>query len=488
MKRKRFIIVGIGNIGRDLLARLSKDYELLVIDNAPDAEARAKKIRGDGVSVLGADATSRLVLEGADVDNAEAVVITTTSEKVNIEVARVLMEHFHPKRVIAVGITTSGISALEKLGAEVLYMFATSAATLRNMLEQTAKTATAIGLGKNEILEVEIHPHSRLANKQLGSLAPIRWKVGLLYREGDIIVPDPETVLKPKDRVIILGDPAALKTVSEIMTFCFQKFPLEYGSVVLACLSGVEDERYFKELGHLFTIFPFDRIVFVYSTRAAARAEEYRRMIAAQPFRGIEERMPGVSFFLAAAAAVEKNGQGYGMIVLSGGALQQGWPPEWKRLLANLSRTAACPILVCRGTFPYEKAVVPVVEGIDPTHALETALEVASSVNTDVAVLFVRPSPYIAADADLKAFDAAKRSVSELSLMYETSVDVSVLAGNPVRSVLKALPAYNIQYMETGNFKQQNWLAALLAPDVLWHIMKKAPVTTMLVPPVEESL
>jgi hypothetical protein len=96
---------------------------------------------------------------------------------------------------------------------EVENIFTLSGASIRNMLEQKMRTAHAIGLGKNEILEVEVYPNSKLANKPIGSLAPIRWRICIIYREENTIIPRENTVLKPKDRVIILGDPVVLKTV-----------------------------------------------------------------------------------------------------------------------------------------------------------------------------------------------------------------------------------------------------------------------------------
>ena len=103
MKRIRFIIVGVGKIGAGLLQKLSKDYELLCIDNAPGMDEQVRKLRGETTTVMQGDATSRLVLEEVGVNDAECVIVTTTSEPVNIEVCRILKEHFRPKRVIAVG-------------------------------------------------------------------------------------------------------------------------------------------------------------------------------------------------------------------------------------------------------------------------------------------------------------------------------------------------------------------------------------------------
>jgi Trk K+ transport system NAD-binding subunit len=473
MKRNRLIMVGIGSIGSELLRRLPKDYDLLCIDNAPDAEERVKKLREDGTAVMRADATSRLVLQETGVDDAEAVLITTTSETVNIEVARLLREHFHPKRVIAVGSSTEGIKRLQELGAEVQELFASGAA----------------GIGKNEILEVEVHPHSRLANKPLRNLAPIRWTIGLIYREGNILLPRGDTVLRPRDRVVILGDPSVLKTVAEIMTFSFQKFPLEYGTTAIIYLTDREEESFFAELEYFFGIFPLQRAVFVRSGRAGDLTAEYAKLVERGRFRSVEERRIDLPLHRAVKQVLDEDLMECGVIVLSGRTLARRFVPAVrKQQLKDLVFTAACPVLLVRGTHPYVRTAVPGADGMSPHHALETALELASSLNNEVAALLVKPVRYLASADEFDGYDAMRKAVSELGLMYRTSIVSRELEGNPVLAVLDALPAYNLLCLDSGNFQRQQWTLSLLNPDVVWHIFRRSTVSTLLVPPVEESL
>ena len=488
MKSNRFVIIGVGNVGRDLLGKLSKEYEVLCIDTAPDAEEKARKIRKDA-RVLQADATSRLVLEEADVDDASAVLITTTTEKVNIEVASVLRNNFQPRRIISVGITTQGIKRLEELGVEVVNIFVTTASTFQYMLEQKTKAAHSIGLDKNEILEVEVHPNSRLANKRLGALAPIRWRIGIIYREGHIIVPHRDTVLKPKDRVVILGDPATLKTVSEILTFNFEKFPLEYGAKVMVYLSGTEGEDFFGEVEYLFSAFPLQKAIFLYSAAARARGSELADFIRSDRLEQFEEKSSDLAVFNAIESVMKENGGDYGFIVLSREAVDRLMLPAGKkRFLQRLSSLAACPILLASGSAPYEKIATPCVEESLSQHALETALEISSSLNYEVSALLVQPSKYIASDEDTTEFSTIKKNISEMSLMYRVNVKTPILQGNPIKAVLKVLQEYNLLVVDTGEWKKQQWFSALLDPDVVWHIVKGARISTLILPPVEESL
>lgn len=491
MRRNRIIIIGIGKIGADLLRKFPKDHELLCIDNAPDAGEQAKKLRSEGVTVMQADATSRLVLDEAGVNEAECVIVTTTHEAVNIEVCRLLREHFLPKRVITVGTSSEGIKRLAELGAEVQDLFADSAASIRNLLEHRTRTATSIGLGKNEILEVELHPHSRLANKPLRSLAPLRWKIGVIYRDGNIIVPHGDTVLRPKDRMIILGDPAVLKTVSEIMTFSFQQFPLEYGSTAFVYLSGREEEGFFSELEYLFDSFPLKRVLFIYSGRASGQTERYHTLIKRERYHSVEERRIDLPVQQAVQKIIREEHHECAIMVLHEDILgSRLLPGVAKKQILELCTTASCPVLIARGTHPYERAAVPAAEGMNPQQGLETALEVASSLNNAVSALLVQPIRHIASDADAQEYEASRKSISELSLMYRSEVNTVLLQGNPVRALQQALAGQNLLFLDSNTLKKRAWPFpfSFLDPDPVWLLLRSATVSTMLVPPVEEAL
>jgi Trk K+ transport system NAD-binding subunit len=486
MKRNKFVIIGLGDIGQELLKKLSKDFDIVCIDLNPESEEIAKKIRGDSKIITG-DATSRLVLEEAGVADADGIIITTTTEKINLETARILREHFDAKRIIAIGTTKAGIEGLESLGVEVENI------VIRNRLEQTSRTAHAIGLGKNEIFEVEVHPHSRLANRRLGTLTPIRWRIGIIYREDNIVIPRHDTVLKPKDRVVILGDPSVLKTVSEILTFRFQRFPLEYGSKVIAYLTGNEHEEFFNELDYLFSIFPLHSLVFLYSKKAAEKADFFEQHIRKENIKNVEIIKTVSPPLRAIGQTLEKAKGEHGLITISKSALFDPLYPfifdiRKKNFLNKLSHISACPVLVSTGTFPYEKAVVPCIEEINLQHSLETALEIASSLNNEVTALLMKPSKYISSDEDIKNFEGMKKTINDVSLMYKTRIKTTLLDGNPVKLIAESLHNYNLLIVDTGGLKEQKWFSSFLNPDVAWHIIKNSSISTLLLPRAEETL
>lgn len=492
MKRNRYIIIGLGSIGQELLKKISRDIDVVCIEQNPELEETAKNIREDCTFVAG-DATSRLVLEEAGVADSDAVIVTTTLEKVNIEAARIVKEHFDGKRVIAIGTTLAGMETLENLGVEVESIFNAGAVAIRNRLAQSSRTAHAIGLGKEEILEVEVHPHSRMANKQLRTLEPLRWRIGLIYRDENILVPRRDTVLKPRDRVVILGEPAVLKTVSEILTFNFERFPLEYGSTVISYLTGNETESFFTELDYLFSIFPLKRMIFIYSKKASRNAESLNALIKKDYIKNPETRESSRAALPSLEETVSELRGDHGIIVLEKNVLSLSTARLFtttknKSFLNSLIQTFHCPLILTAGSFPYEKACVPCVEGVNIRHTMETALEMTSSLHNEITALLVNPSKYISADEDYDQFEAMQKTINDVSSMYKLSINKTVLDGNPVKSIVASSSDFNLLIAGTEGWTHRNWVSSLLSPDIAWNIIRQTSISTLLLPVVEELL
>jgi|Deesub1362A_J573_1020465.scaffolds.fasta_scaffold09785_2 hypothetical protein len=490
MKKNRFIIIGLGNIGLILLKTLSRDYELLCIDKDESLIDRAKEIRED-IEVIAGDATSRLVLEEAGVNDADGVIITTTDEKVNIEVARILHENFEPRRVIAIAISEEGIETLQSYGAEVENIFMASAVGIVNRLTEKTKTTHEIGIGRNEIMEVEVHPNSRLANKPIGVLAPIKWRIGIIYRDENIIIPRRDVVLKPRDRVVILGDPNILKTVAEILTFSFERFPLEYGTVVLTYLTGAEDEKFFEELGYIISSFPVEKNIFVCSKKAAERKDEIELFCDTYH---IKERVFKESI-LPILSAIEETTKEIkdeqALIVVSKKAALDSFrvslfSAHKRNFLYSLVDTASCPVFLLSGTHPYTKILLPCFTDSDIERILETGIEVSSIINGNLTALTVEPSRYIATEEEHTKYKEIKKRISSLTAMYKTSIEVITKKGNPIKTTHQVQREYNLLVINRGSLRRG--ILSFLSPDVVWNIIKGTKITTLITPPVEETL
>lgn len=482
MKSNRFVIVGLGRTGHELLQRLSREFEIACITLDPEAEKLLEELKRTDVELITGDATSRLVLSDARVDEADAVIITTTSSEVNTEVARILKEHFNPRRVIAVAFSQADAKEIETLGAEVANVHTAVAMGIRNMIEQKSKAAHAIGVGKEEILEVEIHPNSRFANKPLRFLNPIKWRMGIIYREGNIIVPKPDVVLKPRDRVVILGDPAVLKTVSEIMTFDFQKFPLEYGPRLLACVSGNEGGDFIKEVNYAFSTFPMDRALVFCSEKAD-------ELLSGLEIKDAEIDRTSLNPLNVLLESISDGGAKQGLVVLHSSVFRASFfDGGKKRLLSRILVSAKCPVVIARGTFPYERIAIPCTTGAAAERMVETGLEISSALSNELTALMVKPSKYIAGEEEAVEYSEMKKSVSSLSAIYRVKLEARELAGNPIKAVLDEMEGFNLLLADSRAMRKGGLVSSILNPDVMWNIIRKSPVSTLVLPPGEEHL
>ena len=473
-----------------LLKNLSRDYDITCIDIDQASIERARKIRKD-LHIIAGDATSRLVLEKAQINEADIVIITTTTEKINLEVARILHEDFSPRRVIAIGITQTGVNKLESYNAEVVNIFTASAVGIVNRLTRT-KTTHDLGLGKNEIMEVEVHPNSLLANKPLKALAPIKWRIGIIYRGDNIIIPRKDTILRPKDRVIILGAPHILRTVAEILTFSFKKFPLEYGSSALIYVTGTEDESFYEETGYIISSFPVEKNIFICTRKAAGKKDEIKKVCEKYHIiKEIEFIETSLPTFQAIKETIKEIRGEQALVLISKKFLLAStrfpfFVTKKRTLLNSLIDVASCPIFLLCGTHPYTRILLPCFVETDVDRILETGIEISSVINGNLSALTVEPSRYIATEEEITRYKEIKRRITELGAMYKTSIEVISDRGNPIKAVNTYQGKYNLLVINRGESKRR--FLPFLYTDVIWNIIRYSNITTVITPTIEEAL
>ncbi|MFC1769938.1 NAD-binding protein [Nitrospirota bacterium] len=481
----KLILVGLGRLGQEVLLRTPRNYNITCIDLFDTAEQTLADLKREDVTFIKGDATSRLVLEDCGVDDADIIVLTMTEQKMNIEVARVLTEHFNPRRIISLAITEDGERTLKAMDVETENIFVASALGIRNKLEQKTRTPHAIGIGKEEILEVEVNPNSRLANKKLGFLKPINWRLGIIYRDGNIIVPKHETILRPRDKVVILGDPRTLKTVTDILTFNFEKFPLEYGSTMIAFFSDKDAPSYTEEINYIYSTLPLKKTVLVYRDGSDALKESVPEIENAEHYKS------SLSDIGAVEAAISSHGS-TGLIVLSMSymnSLRRGLFGDKRRgFISRLIKKAKCPVIIAGGTFPYQELVMPCLDDIDFESVIDSSFQLASELHGNLTTLIPKPSAYISDSEDVSDYKSMQSTISALSSTYKLKTYSKELEGNPIKEISLALMDYNMAIMSFEESSTIGVLADILNPDISWGITKRSTISTLLLPSWEDTL
>ena len=111
---------------------------------------------------------------------------------------------------------------------------------LSNYLPDIPLFAQNIGLGLGEIMEYKIPFGSAYVYRHVGNIEQKRWRIAAIFREQQIILPQPKTMLLPNDNILVVGNPNVLKGVYKSINRQFGQFPLPFGQNIYVILDMVE--------------------------------------------------------------------------------------------------------------------------------------------------------------------------------------------------------------------------------------------------------
>ncbi len=90
--------------------------------------------------------------------------------------------------------------------------------------------AQNIGLGIGEVMELKVPFGSSYVYRHVGSIEQNKWRIAAIYRKGRLILPTPQTMIRPNDLLLIIGDPNVLKSVYKGIKRELGQFPMPFGS------------------------------------------------------------------------------------------------------------------------------------------------------------------------------------------------------------------------------------------------------------------
>jgi hypothetical protein len=122
----------------------------------------------------------------------------------------------------------------EQLGKEldnlsIVHTHALIAAHLYDQLPNVPLVAQNVGLGKGDIMEVHIPFGSYYAYRHVGSILQRKWKIAAIYRNEKQILPNSATMIRPNDRLLIVGKPLVLDGVYKTINKRMGLFPEPFG-------------------------------------------------------------------------------------------------------------------------------------------------------------------------------------------------------------------------------------------------------------------
>ena len=217
---ERIVIAGGGNIGlflaQELEARRPHGSLTLIEMEAERARFIADKLAR--TVILNGDARDREIHEEANLRSAEAIVCVTNDDEVNI-MAALLAKRLGCPHALTLVNNNAYAPLLGSLGIDVVInpRETTVSSVLQHVRRGRIKSVYSIRDGEAEVFEAEALETSPLVGPTLrDARLPTGVIVGAIVRDDRVITPRADTVVRARDRVIVVARAAAVKKVEKL--------------------------------------------------------------------------------------------------------------------------------------------------------------------------------------------------------------------------------------------------------------------------------
>ncbi|RAP52248.1 MAG: hypothetical protein BZ138_03455 [Methanosphaera sp. rholeuAM270] len=216
---KKVIIVGGGRVGRYLIEKLKQqDYDITLIDNHKD-NIKIIKDKYDDVKIIKGNATEKKSLISAGIEDANILVVATSTDEVNLLISIVAQE-FNLDKIIARTTNPSHIKMFKKLGLnEVVSPELAACSDIEKMIiPQSISEIAVTGKGDFELIDV-IVKSGRVIGKCIGDISPNKdFIVVMCHKEEDYLIAKNDIVLEKDDVVSLLVKTKAIKKTRKYFT------------------------------------------------------------------------------------------------------------------------------------------------------------------------------------------------------------------------------------------------------------------------------
>jgi len=226
-KARQIVIIGGGSIGAYVAGELEKiaGVRVRVIErDKARAEDAAESLRK--TVILNGDAMDAAIQEEAGVANAELVICLTDDDKTNL-LSAVLAKKMGARRTVVLVNEASMQGVRTDLAIDLIIdpRATTVSSILRHVRRGRILDVFSIDEGSAEVMEGEVLETSPLAGKRLDS-AEIGEGVaiGAVINDGRVQFPTPDLIVRPGDRLVLLAERGALKTVEQLFRVSMDYF------------------------------------------------------------------------------------------------------------------------------------------------------------------------------------------------------------------------------------------------------------------------
>lgn len=221
------VVIGAGKIGRHLTRILIEEgHDVVVVDRDGDvchevaSEYEALTIRGN--------ATRPNVLEDAGIGEADSVISLTGTDETNLVVGMIAKQMGAKEVGIRLGATHYDEEVLHRLGIDrAIYPEANAAGYISQIITKPEVVSLSfLEKGEAVILELEPTEGSEIANEKVKKAEkPEEASVVAIYEDDKLVIPTPETEIKPGQKVLMLTRKEKTSEVEKLAWKNFWKRP-----------------------------------------------------------------------------------------------------------------------------------------------------------------------------------------------------------------------------------------------------------------------
>ncbi len=215
----KVMILGGGRVGRLVASELEKDKDCqvkLVESNREKSQRIAEELQRTLIIVGDGTDLDLLAVEG--IMEMDSYIAVTSDEETNI-ISCLMAKHLGVRRCLALVSRPDYLPIMASIGvdAAVDTQTLTANAILRYIRRGNVTSLASLPGIEAEILQIEITDRSRAAGRKVKSLKLEHdGMVGIISRNGQVVVPVGETELKPGDSIIVFTTPQAVGRVEKI--------------------------------------------------------------------------------------------------------------------------------------------------------------------------------------------------------------------------------------------------------------------------------
>jgi len=208
------MIVGCGRVGSQLALLLSQEgHNVTIIDKNQDAFKRLGAAF-NGVAVVGNGFDENLLRE-LKIDKQDAFVSVTSGDNTNLMASQIAKKLFNVPRVIARVYDPKRADIYRKLGLDTISGTVLVAAMIRDKIIENRFTSYLVETGELGVIEIIAGPE--LKGKKISELNMAdEFLVVAIDRKKAVIIPQPDTRVELKDKIMGVVRTTSLNKVREI--------------------------------------------------------------------------------------------------------------------------------------------------------------------------------------------------------------------------------------------------------------------------------